>query len=131
MDDQLKSDTWKGYSSHGHRSAHLVGSSVKKVVKEYKMISDWLANWECLGEYLMKVHIHIEDRKIRKEIFPSTKASPLKASSSEKLSNIERPHQPDTSFVCPSNATKKQFNFHIYIVYIIVTRLFQLILVGY
>ena len=54
----------------------------------------------------------------------SPKASPEKAWRPEKLSNIERQHQPDTSFVCPSNTTKiNTISLTIYIVYIIVTSL--------
>ena len=45
-------------------------------------------------------------QRIRKEISARTKASPTKASLSEKLNEIERLHQPDTLFVCLSNSTK-------------------------
>ena len=77
-----------------------------------EMICDLLANQEYsfLGESSIKIHafrfrgeisdVHAEDQRIRKEI------SSAKASLSEKLSNIGRPHQPDTSFVCLSNTTK-------------------------
>ena len=50
--------------------------------------------------------VHTEDGRIRKEISPSTKTSPAKTSLDEKLSNIEKTHQPDTSFVGLSNRTK-------------------------
>ena len=83
------------------------------------MICDWLAIWECLfsGESSIKINVfrvgkekradvHMEDRGIKKEISPRTKASPARASLSKKLSNIERLHQPDTSFVCLLNTTK-------------------------
>ena len=53
---------------------------------------------------------------------PKTKPTPAKASLSEKLSNIERLHQPDTLFVCQSNTTKSD-TIPIYVVYIIDTPL--------
>ena len=98
LNDQLKSEMKKGYSSHKCRSAHLIAEPVKskKVVEEYKMICDWLANWKCLfpRESSIKVNVfrvgwekisddHTEDRWIRKEISPRTKASLAKASLSK------------------------------------------------
>ena len=68
----------------------------RKVVEEYKMICHWLANQECLfpGEFSIRIHVfrvrtekksnvHSEDKRIREEISPITKASPA------KLSNID------------------------------------------
>ena len=101
-----------------------------KVEVEYKMICDWLANWEYLFPRgpSIKMHVfrvrrekisdvHAKNRRIRKAISQRTEASPAKASFSENLSYRERLHQPDTSFVCLSNTTKvTQFSHtHIYI----------------
>ena len=59
--------------------------------------------------------VHNENRRLRKEISPRTKVSLSKASLSEKLSNIKRLHQPDTSFVCLSNLPKSDTIPYIYI----------------
>ena len=70
------------------------------------MICDWLANRECffLGAILYKKinvfkvrwekrsGVHTKDKRIRREISTGTKASPAKASLSEKLNMIEKPH---------------------------------------
>ena len=77
---------------------------------------------------LCKIHVvkvrredidaHTKDRKIRKQISPSTDAFSEKPSLDEKLSNIEKTHQPDTSFVCLLNKTKSNsipIHIHIYI----------------
>ena len=68
----------------------------------------------------MIAYVHIEDRKIRKGV------SPAKTSLSEKLSNIERLHQPDTSFVCLSNTTKSDtISIYTYIYILCYTIVFQ------
>ena len=72
------------------------------------MICDWLDNREYLfrEESSIKVDVfrvrwekrsdvHTKDKKIRREISSRTKTSLAKVSFSEKLSKIERPHQPD------------------------------------
>ena len=100
------------------RSAHLISWPVKKVVKEYEMICAWFANRESLfpEKSFIKVDlfrvrwekisdVHTKDRGIRK-ISPRTTASLPKASLSKKLRNIERLHQPDTSFVCLKHKKK-------------------------
>ena len=105
----------------------------QKVVEDYEMICDWLANQECLfpGESSIKVDVlrvkrekrsdvHTKNKRIRKEIFPRTKASPAKDSLSKKLSKIERLHQPDISFVCVSTTTKKD-HFYKYIYCVCIT----------
>ena len=46
MDVQLKSGTWKEYSTHRRKSAHLIGWQVKKLLEEYEIICDGLAKWE-------------------------------------------------------------------------------------
>ena len=77
----------------------------QKVVEEYKMICDWLANWNFLfpGEFSIQVDVfrvrgekrsdvHTEDKRIKKEISPRIKANPAKASLSKKLCMRERLH---------------------------------------
>ena len=75
--------------------------------------------------------VHTEDRRIRKEISPSTEASLAKASLYEKFSNTERLHQPDLS--ASHKQQKVTLYMYIYIVYIIVTPLYfnkQLVIVN-
>ena len=56
--------------------------------------------------------------RIRKEVSPSTKASPVKTTLSKKITrliNIRREHQPNSS-TCPFLSAKKQFPYiYIYI----------------
>ena len=81
-------------------------------------VSTGILRWEKRSD------VHTEDRRIRKEVSPRTKASSTKASLSEKLSKIERLHQPDASFVCIPNTTKSDtISIYLYIVYISVSPL--------
>ena len=136
LDDQLKSDTWKRYSSDSRRSAHLIDWPVKKVLKEYEMISNWLANRECLltGESSINIHafrLRREDircpyrrQENKKEIPPSTKTSPAEVSLSEKcwrgfsafyVTQFWKP-APARYFICLLlKCNKKRHNFHTWI----------------
>ena len=97
----------------------------------YKMICDWLAYRECTlpGKSSMKIDVfrvrwekrsdvHTKDKRIKNEIPPRIKASPAKASLSEKLNKIEKLLQSNTSIVCHSNTTKATISLSIYIVFI-------------
>ena len=61
--------------------------------------------------------IHTKDNRIRKEISPRIKASPAKATLSEKFNKIL--HKPNTSIVCFSNTTKATISLYIHILYIL------------
>ena len=91
----------------------------QKVIDVYKMICDWLANRESSIKidvfrvrWEKRSYVHTKDQRIRKEMFPRTKASPAKASLSEKLNKIEKLHQLITSVVCLSNTTKARISFY-------------------
>ena len=102
---------------------HIWLGDPSKIVKVDKMISDWLANGECCfpGESFIKIDIfgvrwekrsddHTIDERIRKEISPRTKASLAKSSFSEKLNELEKLHQTNTSIVGLSDNKSKNLS---------------------
>ena len=65
--------------------------------------------------------VYTKDKRIRNEISPRTKVSPVKASFSKKVNKREKLHQTNISIVCLSNTTKKTISIYIYILYILLS----------
>ena len=71
--------------------------------------------------------VRMEEKRIRKEISPRTKASPAKDIFSEKMNEIERLHQPIPQLSVSQTGQNDDFSLVIYILYILLLHHFVLI----